>query len=88
MSRFDQAFQFIGGDHGNAFLAAAANDDDFTVLGDFVAQPGVICPSPCIGSLQSCFLLIGGTAFLCITSSLPATSVFTHGEPVLASSKK
>ena len=48
MGGFDKAFKLIGGNHGYAFTPAAAYYDDFPVLGNFITQPGKICPGVCI----------------------------------------
>jgi hypothetical protein len=52
MCSFDQAFKLIGGNHGYAFTITATYDNDFPVFGNFIAQPGKICPCVCIGCFQ------------------------------------
>jgi hypothetical protein len=52
MGGFDQAFKLIGGNHGYAFTTTATYDDDFPVFGNFITQPGKVCPSVCIGCFQ------------------------------------
>ena len=49
---FGQALEFAGGDHGDGFLTAPFNDDDFAVFGGGIHQAGEFGSGLGVGSFD------------------------------------